>query len=132
MLLTWCLMVSLTSVGTGDTLLAFRKSWGNGSEMKVATAILLRPVFTSTSLWTQATSQIYRAIRDSNDLAVPSAKVKAKQTATSAVRTTLSGANGTYVRPDLPISPYLLEITKRGFRKFAQTGIDAERSPRCL
>ena len=100
--------------------------------MKLAAAIVLRSVFASTSLRAQAISQINGTIRASNGLAVPSAKVKAKQTVTSAVRTTLSGANGTYVLPDLPISPYLLEMTKRSFRKFAQTRIDAQRSPRCL
>lgn len=84
--------MSLTSVGIGDRLLAFRKSPAqHGAKMNVTTASLLRPVFASTSLGTQVTSQIDGTIRDSNGMAVPSAKVKAKQTAASAVRTTLRG-----------------------------------------
>ena len=110
----------------------FDNPLGNGGvKMNVATAILLRSVFASTSLWAQATSQINKTIRDSNGLAVPR-PVKAKQTATSAVRMTLSVANGTYLLPDVLASPYLLEITKRSFRKLAHTGIDAQSSPRCL
>lgn len=70
----------------------FENPQGNGgAKMKVPAAIVLRSVLASTNLWAQATSQINGAIRDSNGLAVPNAKVKAKQTATSAVRTTLSG-----------------------------------------
>jgi hypothetical protein len=100
--------------------------------MMVGTAILLRPVFASTSLCAQATSQINRTIRDSNLPGCSERQGESKQTATSPVRTTLSGASGTYVLPDLPISPYLLEISKKGFGKFAQIRIDAQRSPRCL
>src|SRR5207253_8023580 len=61
--------------------------------------------------------------RDSSGLAVPGAAIKATQTATGVVRTTTSGADGGYVLPNLPIGPYLVEVTKEGFNKYAQTGI---------
>jgi hypothetical protein len=42
---------------------------------------------------------------------------------TGVVRSTVSGADGGYVLPNLPIGPYLLEVSKEGFSKYAQTGI---------
>src|SRR5690348_4015493 len=74
--------------------------------------------------WAQtSTSQINGTVRDASGLAVPGAEVKVTQTATGAMRTTLSGADGSYVLPNLPIGPYLVEVTKDGFSKYVQTGI---------
>ncbi|MBZ5577309.1 MAG: TonB-dependent receptor [Acidobacteriia bacterium] len=69
------------------------------------------------------TAQINGTIRDASGLAIPSASVKVTQTATGVVRTTVSGADGGYVLPNLPVGPYLVEVTKDGFSKFVQTGI---------
>jgi len=74
------------------------------------------------AVWAQ-TSQINGVIKDSTGLTVPGATIKVTQTATGAVRTTTSGSDGGYVLPNLPIGPYLLEVTKEGFSKYAQTGI---------
>src|SRR5690348_4629194 len=74
--------------------------------------------------WGQtSTSQINGTVRDASGLAVPSAEVKVTQTATGAARTAISGADGAYVLPNLPIGPYLLEVTKDGFSKYVQSGI---------
>ena len=75
-----------------------------------------------TIAWAQ-TSQITGTIRDSTGLAIPGAAVKVMQTATGIVRTTASGPEGNYVLPNLPIGPYLLEVSKEGFAKYAQKGI---------
>jgi hypothetical protein len=82
-------------------------------------------VITSVLLWGQAasTAQVNGVVRDSSGLAVPGAAVKATQTATGAVRTAISGSDGAYVLPNLPIGPYLLEVTKDGFSKYVQSGI---------
>src|SRR5712692_6235856 len=72
------------------------------------------------------TSQINGVVRDSSGSVVPGAAVKATQTATGVVRTTNSGSDGGYVIPNLPVGPYLLEITKDGFNKYAQSGIVLE------
>jgi hypothetical protein len=69
------------------------------------------------------TSQINGTIRDASGAAVQGAAIQATQTATGVVRTTASGADGGYVFPNLPIGPYLLEVTKEGFNKYAQSGI---------
>jgi len=80
---------------------------------------------TSAVVWGQAesTAQINGVVRDSGGLAVPGAEVKATQIATGAVRSVITGSDGAYVLPNLPIGPYLLEITKEGFGKYVQSGI---------
>src|ERR1700730_3075333 len=79
-------------------------------------------LFTSVAMWAQ-TAQINGIVKDSSGLAIPGAAIKATQTATGVVRTTTSGTDGGYVLPNLPIGPYLVEVTKEGFSKYAQTGI---------
>jgi hypothetical protein len=86
------------------------------------TTVALGLLFTSAAVWAQ-TSQINGSIKDSSGLAIPGAAIKATQTATGVVRNTISGADGGYVLPNLPIGPYLVEVTKEGFSKYAQTGI---------
>ena len=75
------------------------------------------------SLWGQGTAQINGSVTDSSGAAIPGAEIKATQTATGTVRTATSGADGGYVLPNLPIGPYLVEVSKDGFNKYAQTGI---------
>ena len=75
------------------------------------------------AVWAQGTAQINGTVRDSTGLAVADATVKVTQTATGAARTANSGADGAFVLPNLPIGPYLLEVTKDGFTKYAQSGI---------
>jgi hypothetical protein len=76
------------------------------------------------AVWAQgSTSQINGTVRDSSGLAVPGATVKVTQTATGGVRTVTSSADGAFVLLNLPIGPYLLEVTKDGFSKYAQSGI---------
>src|SRR5690348_10471027 len=75
------------------------------------------------ALWAQSTAQINGTVRDAGGLAVTDATVKVTQTATGAVRTANSVADGSYVLANLPIGPYLLEVTKEGFTKYAQSGI---------
>ena len=80
-------------------------------------------LFASAAMWAQNTAQINGAIKDSAGLAVPGAEVKATQTATGAVRTAVSGADGAYVLPNLPLGPYQVEVSKEGFSKYVQSGI---------
>ncbi|HJT89297.1 MAG TPA: carboxypeptidase-like regulatory domain-containing protein, partial [Bryobacteraceae bacterium] len=75
-------------------------------------------------VWGQGTTaQINGTVRDSSGLAVAGASVKVTQTATGLVRNAVSGQDGSYVLPNLPIGPYALEISKSGFSKYVQTGI---------
>ncbi len=70
-----------------------------------------------------STAQINGVNKDSSGSSVPDADVKVTQTATGAVRTASSGADGAYVFTNLPIGPYMLEVVKQGFSKYVQSGI---------
>jgi hypothetical protein len=79
--------------------------------------------FACATIWAQGTAQINGTIKDASGSAIPGAEVKITQTATGAVRTATSGADGTYVLTNLPIGPYMLEVSKEGFSKYVQSGI---------
>jgi len=81
--------------------------------------------FCAMSVWGQAqsTAQIQGVIQDASGSAVPGAEIKVTQTDTGTVRTTVSGADGVYVLPNLAVGPYRLEVTKEGFSAYVQTGI---------
>ena len=93
--------------------------------MKTVRGFLLFAIVLALALnaWGQATAQIQGSVQDPSGSAVPGADIKATQTATGAVRTATTGADGRYVLPNLPIGPYRVEVTKTGFATFAQTGI---------
>src|SRR5437763_950289 len=60
---------------------------------KIVTALLL----VSAAAWAQSSAQITGSVKDATGAAVPGAEIKATQTATGAVRTVTSGADGGYV-----------------------------------
>ena len=84
--------------------------------------IVLGICLASVALFGQ-TAQISGSVRDASGSSVPDATIKVTQTATGATRTVSSGTDGGYVLPNLPIGPYLFEVTKDGFNKYVQTGI---------
>src|ERR1700722_2117281 len=76
-------------------------------------------------LWGQAvaSAEISGAVTDPSGSAVPNATVTATQTETNLVRSAVSGANVSYVMPNLPIGPYTMEVTASGFATYVQKGI---------
>jgi hypothetical protein len=90
--------------------------------MRIIRTALFGVVFNCAVVWAQ-TSQISGTVRDASGLAIPGAEIKATQTATGAVRSTVSSVDGGYSFPNLAVGPYLLEVTKEGFSKYVQTGI---------
>jgi len=76
-------------------------------------------------LFGQATSvvQISGVVSDSNAGVIARARVKAIQTDTGLERVTITGADGTYALPNLPVGPYRLTAAADGFRTYVQTGI---------
>src|SRR5579864_4116739 len=70
-----------------------------------------------------STAQINGTVKDETGAAIPGAHVRATQAATGAVRSVVSGTDGSYVLANLPVGPYTLEVTKDGFSRFVQTGI---------
>ena len=70
-----------------------------------------------------ANAQIQGVITDASGAAVPGAQVKATQTETGRIGTTVSGTDGTYVLPNLPVGPYRLEVSSPAFSNYVQSGI---------
>src|SRR6516162_8913310 len=94
-----------------------------GHKMKELLHLLVAAVV-SLNLFAQVQlSQIQGTVLDSSGATIPQASVKLTNTATQLVRTVTTGADGTYVVPDLPVGPYRMDVTKAGFASFAQTGI---------
>jgi len=76
--------------------------------------------------WAQSTAQMHGTVQDSSGSGVPGAEVKATQLSTGLVRTTVSGADGSWVLTNLPLGPYRLEVSKESFTTYAQTGIELQ------
>src|SRR5436305_10430652 len=91
----------------------------------ITCGFLLSWIHPGTSLWAQAvnSAEIAGVVTDSSGAAVPNATIRATQTETQLTRTSISGINGAYVLPNLPIGPYTLEVTAAGFANFLQKGI---------
>ena len=71
-------------------------------------------------------AQIAGTINDPAGAAVPNAKITVTQTSTQLVRTTISGSDGTYVLPDLPIGPYKFEVSAASFKTYSRLGIELQ------
>jgi hypothetical protein len=67
--------------------------------------------------------QIQGTITDSTGSAVSGATVEATQSESGLHRTVLSGADGGYNLPSLPVGPYTLKVTATGFSTYDQSGI---------
>jgi hypothetical protein len=74
--------------------------------------------------WSQvSTSQITGLVQDQSGSSIPTAEVSLTQTATALTRTTLTGPDGSYVFPNLPVGPYKLNVSKNGFKSAVRSGI---------
>src|SRR5689334_18829367 len=63
-----------------------------------------------------ANATIHGEVADASGAAVPNAQVKAVQTSTGQLSSTVSAADGAYVLPNLPVGPYRLEVGAPSFR----------------
>src|SRR5215471_9481683 len=70
-----------------------------------------------------ANATIQGEITDATGAAVPNAQIKATQTDTRQAVSTVSGVNGTYVLPNLPVGPYRLEVGAPAFSTYVRSGI---------
>src|SRR5688572_4315162 len=73
-----------------------------------------------------STAQINGTVRDTSGAALPGVTITATQTATGLKREVTTDENGSYVLTSLPIGPYQIDATLRGFRAFRQTGLVLE------
>ncbi len=62
-------------------------------------------------------------VRDSSGGALPGADVTITKIDTGAVRSVVTGVDGAYVFPNLPVGPYQLKVELQGFNTYQQDGI---------
>lgn len=60
---------------------------------------------------------------DQSGAVISAAKVTATQTNTSFSRSIVTGVDGEYALPNLPVGPYQIEVVANGFKAHEQTGI---------
>ncbi len=70
-----------------------------------------------------ATSQVSGVVQDPSGGAVPGATVRMTQTETQLTRVATSAPDGSYTLPNLPVGPYRMEVSAKGFSTYVQTGI---------
>jgi hypothetical protein len=68
-------------------------------------------------------AQIQGLVTDATGASVPGVAVKATQTDTGQVRSTVSNTDGSYVLPNLAVGPYKLEAGANGFKTYVQSGL---------
>ncbi|MBV9081290.1 MAG: carboxypeptidase regulatory-like domain-containing protein, partial [Acidobacteriaceae bacterium] len=90
--------------------------------LKIAALFLCVPV---TSLC-QGRATIYGSVADPAGGGIPNATIIAQQQGVDQIRSTKSGADGTYVIPDLPVGTYRLSAEASGFKTFTEEGIQLQ------
>jgi hypothetical protein len=71
----------------------------------------------------QSTAQISGTVRDQSGGVLPGTDVTVTQIDTGFTRSLVTGADGFYTFPSLPLGPYRLDVMLSGFQPYSQTGI---------
>jgi hypothetical protein len=102
-------------------------AWRGGAMKRVLSAVFagaLLVVLTAAVAGAQgATAQIGGTVKDSSGGVLPGADVTVTQTETGFKRSVVSGSDGSFAVPGIPIGPYQLEVMLAGFKAYSQTGI---------
>src|SRR6516162_2630374 len=91
--------------------------------MRAVVLASLAVLFACPAAWAQGTAQLSGIVKDQSGAVLPGVEVNAMQTATGAKRAAVSDETGSFVLPNLPIGPYLLEAGLTGFKSYVQSGI---------
>ena len=86
-------------------------------------AFLLLLSLSVAQVWAQATANITGSVKDQSGAAIPGARIKVIQTATGVSRNGTATQDGSFALTNLPLGPYMLEVTKEGFAKSVETGL---------
>jgi hypothetical protein len=70
-----------------------------------------------------ANAAIHGFVADPSGAAIVGAQIRATLTDTGQLRTTVSGNDGSYVLPNLPVGPCRLEVSAAAFNNYVQSGI---------
>src|SRR5580704_8254251 len=92
-----------------------------GTTLGIAALMMMVP--SSAMAQAVANASIHGVISDPTSAFIPLAQIKATQTDTGQVLSTLSGSDGSYVLPNLPVGPYSIEVTAPSFSGYLQSGI---------
>ena len=86
---------------------------------------VLALLLTAVPAWAQAgsTAQLSGTVKDGSGGVLPGVDVTITQTDTGLKRSAVTGADGAYLLPNLPVGPYRLDAMLQGFRSYTQTGI---------
>jgi len=87
-------------------------------------ALLALAIFTIPAFGQAVNGTLLGTVSDASGAAVVNAKVSAVQTATSAVRETVTNESGNYTMPDLPPGTYSVTIVAEGFKKETRQNVD--------
>jgi len=79
-----------------------------------------------------STVQISGVVQDSSGSVIPDANVTATQLETGLTRNAVSGSEGNYAIPQLPVGHYQLTVEKSGFKTYLQKGIELQVGDRSL
>jgi hypothetical protein len=103
----------------------FQEAFMSVNRYRAALIALAWVLCATTFLHGQAVNnaQIHGAVADPSGAAIVGAQVKAIQQQTGLVRNTVSGSDGNFSLPNLPVGPYTLQVTFQGFQTYDQTGI---------
>lgn len=88
-----------------------------------AGVFLLACAFSTAAFAQKATGEIHGTVFDPSSTVVPKAQVTATDTATGLTKSTLSGADGSYLIPNLLDGNYTVAATAPGFQKSVYTGV---------
>lgn len=88
--------------------------------MMVAAVVLATTPFAGQAV---NSAQIHGLVTDATGAAIVGAAVTATQTDTGLTRSTVTSSEGTFFLPNLPVGPYKMQISAKGFKDFIQTGI---------
>src|SRR5688500_19700789 len=70
-----------------------------------------------------STAVLVGSVADPSGAAIPGAELTLTSTRSGTSLSTVSGSDGGYVFPQIPVGEYALKVTLTGFRQFEQTGI---------
>jgi carboxypeptidase family protein/TonB-dependent receptor-like protein len=79
-------------------------------------------LFSTRTVWAQATTSLRGVVTDPSNAAVPNATVTLTNTDTNTQRTTTTDQQGSYVFAEVVPGNYLLEVNASGFSKFEEKG----------
>lgn len=68
-------------------------------------------------------AQIHGSVLDPTGAAIVGAQIEAISKSTGSHQATVSGPDGSFVLPGLPVGGYTLEVAAQGFNKYQQSGI---------